>query len=160
MISLFNQLAAEWCVILFRCFRCKGNWYIIVVGNWSSNGLIVSALASSIKLASRKGCSFCNYTLLKGFIWYRNLFDFLLGLVVLKRPGFQAQKCGMPMPIHTSIITFYVVCFWMRDNQRCSKTRYISMRTKSHAILWSFTCATVKLSLFQENNLSNSILHR
>ena len=29
-----------------------------------------------------------------------------------------------------------------------------------HAILWSFTCAAVKLSLFQENNLSNSILHR
>jgi len=29
-----------------------------------------------------------------------------------------------------------------------------------HATLWSFTCAAVKLSLFQENNLSNSILRR
>jgi len=27
-------------------------------------------------------------------------------------------------------------------------------------LLWSFTCAAVKLSLFQENNLSNGILHR
>jgi len=46
MISLFNQLDEEWCVNLFHCFRCKGNLYVIVVGNWSSKGLIVSALAS------------------------------------------------------------------------------------------------------------------
>jgi len=77
MIRLFNQLAEEWCVILFRCFRWKGNWYIIVLGNWPRNELIVSALASSVKLASRRGCSLCNYRLLKGFISYRNLFDFL-----------------------------------------------------------------------------------
>jgi len=63
------------------------------VGNWSSSGLIVSALASSVKSASRRGCSFCNYRLLNGFIAYRNLFDFRL--VVLKRPGFQSQKLGM-----------------------------------------------------------------
>jgi len=30
MISLFNQFAEEWCAILFRCFRCKGNWYVIL----------------------------------------------------------------------------------------------------------------------------------
>jgi len=40
--------------------------------------MIVSALASSVKLDSRRGCSFCNYRLLKGFISYRNLFHFLL----------------------------------------------------------------------------------
>ena len=67
------------------------------MGNWSSNGLIVSALASSVKLASRRGCSFCNYRLLKEFISYRNLFDVLLRLVVLKRPGFQSQKYGIPI---------------------------------------------------------------
>jgi len=65
------------------------------VGNWSSNGLIVSAMASSVKLASSRGYSFCNYRLLKGFISYQNLFDILLRLVVLKRPGFQSQKYGM-----------------------------------------------------------------
>ena len=65
------------------------------MGNWSSNGLIVSALASSVQLASSRGYSFCNYRLLKGFISYRNLFDVLLRLVVLKRPGFQSQKYGM-----------------------------------------------------------------
>jgi len=27
------------------------------------------------------------------------------------------------------------------------------------AVLWSLTCAAVKLSLFQENNLSNSTPH-
>ena len=68
MISLFNQLAEEWCVILLRSFRCKGNWYVIVMDNWSSNGLIVSALASPVKLTSRRGCSFCSCRLLKGFI--------------------------------------------------------------------------------------------
>jgi len=51
-------------MILFHCFRCKGNQYVIVVGNWSSNELIVSALASSGKLASRRRCLFCNYRLL------------------------------------------------------------------------------------------------
>jgi len=57
------------------------------------------------------------------------LFDFLLKLVVLKRPGFQSQKYGMP--IYTSIIESYAVCFWICDNQRYSKTRYISTRTSS-----------------------------
>jgi len=181
-----------------------------MVGNWSSNGLIVSALAISVKLASRRGCSSCNYRLLKGFISYRNLFGFLLVLVVLKRPGFQSQKYDMPMyqvspnynprarcgprshfilpakpfcqwwkhniqclrkfcrfgrmqyilqqshclrrpaldmfcitlciprtktfvdpAIYTSIIKFCAVCFWIRDNQRYRKTRYISARNKS-----------------------------
>ena len=114
---------------LVFCFRCKGNWNVVLVGNWSSNGLIVSALASSVKLTSRRGCSFCNYRLLKGFISYRNLFDFLLRLVVLKRLGFQSQKYGML--IYTTIVKFYAVCFWIRDNQRYSKTRYISTRRKS-----------------------------
>jgi len=63
--------------------------------NWSRNGLIVSALASPVKLASKRGCSFCSYRLLKGFISYGNLFDCLLRLVVLKRPGSQSQKYGM-----------------------------------------------------------------
>jgi len=97
MISLFNQLAEEWCATLFRCFRCKGNWYVIIVGNCSSYGLIVSALATSVKLASGRRRSFCNYRLIKGFISYRNLFNFLLRFVVLKRPGFQPQKYGMPI---------------------------------------------------------------
>jgi len=107
------------------------------VGNWSSNGLIVSALASSVKLASRRGCSFCNYRLLKGLISYRNLFDFLLRLVVLKRPGFQSQKYGMP--IYTSIITFYAVCFWIRDNKRSSTTKYIPTRTKSSMLYYGLS---------------------
>ena len=69
------------------------------MGNWSSNRLIVSAMASSVKLGSRiqEGCSFYSYRLLKGFISYRNLFDFLLRLVVLKHPGFQSQTYGMPI---------------------------------------------------------------
>jgi len=67
------------------------------VGDWSSNGLIASALASSVKLASRRGCSFCNYRLLKGFSSYQNVFDFLVRLVVLKSPGFQSQKYGRPI---------------------------------------------------------------
>jgi len=108
MISLFNQLAEEWCVILFRSFRCKGNWCVIVVGNWSSNGLIVSALVSSVKLASRRGCSFWNYRLLKGFISYRNLFDFFLRLVVLKCPGFQSQKYDMLYTLASSNFTLSV----------------------------------------------------
>ena len=66
--------------------------------------MTVSALGSSVKLADRRECSFCNYTLLQGFISYRNLFDFLLRLVVLKRLGFQSQKYGIP--ICTSIINF------------------------------------------------------
>jgi len=99
------------------------------VGNWSSNGLIVSALASSVKLASRRrGCSLYNYRLLKGFISYRNLFHFLLRLV-LKRSGFQPQKYGMP--IYTTIIKRYAVSFSIRYNQRYSKTSYISTPTKS-----------------------------
>jgi len=53
----------------------------------------------------------------------------LLRLVVLKCPGFQSQKYGMP--IYTSIITFYAVCFWIRDKQCYSKTKYIYTRTKS-----------------------------
>jgi len=145
MISLFNQLAEEWCVILFRCFRCKGNWYVIVMGNWSSNVLIVCALDSSVKLARRRWCSFCNYRWLKGLISHRNLFDFLLRLLVLKGLRFQSRKHGMP--IYTSIITFYAVCFWIRDSQRYSKTSYISMRTKcmrycslSHVQLWNYHC--------------------
>ena len=44
-------------------------------------------------------------------------------------PGFQSQKYGMP--IYTSIIKFCAVCFWICDNQRYSKTSYISMQTKS-----------------------------
>jgi len=71
--------------------------------------MIVSALGSSVKLADRRECSFCNYRLLQGFILYRNLFDFLLRLFVLKRLGFQSQKYGIP--ICTSIIKFYAVCF-------------------------------------------------
>ena len=84
---------------------------------------------SSVNLADWRECSFCNYRLLQGFILYRNLFDFLLRLVVLKRLGFQSQKYGIP--ICTSIIKFYAVCFWIRDNHRYSKTSYISTRTKS-----------------------------
>jgi len=117
---------------VWSCFvvsDTKGNWYVSVVGNWSSNGLIVSALANLVKLASRRWCSFCNYSLFKGFILYRTLVVILLSLVVLKRPGFQSQKCGMP--IYTRIIKCYAVCFWIRDNQRYSKTNYISTRTKS-----------------------------
>ena len=91
--------------------------------------MTVSALGSSVKLADRRECSFCNYTLLQGFILYRNLFDFLLRLVVLKRLGFQSQKYDIP--ICTSIIKFYAVCFWIRDNHRYSKISYISARTKS-----------------------------
>jgi len=94
-----------------------------------SNGLIVSALAGSVKLASRRGCSFCNYRLLKEFISYRNLFNFLLRLVFLKGPTFQSQTHGMP--IYTNVINFYTVCFWLRDNQHYSKTSYISTRTNS-----------------------------
>ena len=91
--------------------------------------MIVSAFGSSVKLTDRSECSFCNYRLLQGFIFYRNLFDFLLRLVVLKRLGFQSQKYGIPMC--TSIIKFYAVCFWIRDNHRYSKTSYIYTRTKS-----------------------------
>ena len=91
--------------------------------------MIVSALGSSVKLADRRECSFCIYRLLQGFILHRNLFDFLLKLVVVKRLGFQPQKHGIP--ICTSIIKFYAVCFWIRDNHRYSKTSYISTRTKS-----------------------------
>ena len=91
--------------------------------------MIVGALGSSVKLADRRECSFCNYRLLQGFILYRNLFDFLLRLFVLKRLGFQSQKYGIPRC--TSIIKFYAVCFWIRDNHRYSKTSYISTRTKS-----------------------------
>ena len=69
----------------------------------------VSALGSSVKLADRRECSFCNYRLLQGFILYRNLFDFRLILVVLKRLGFQSQKYGIP--ICTSFIKFYAICF-------------------------------------------------
>jgi len=86
--------------------------------------VIVSALGSSVKLADRRECYFCNYRLLQGFILYRNLFDFLLRLVVLKRLGFQSQKYDIP--VYTSIIKFYAVCFWIRD----SKASYISMWTK------------------------------
>ena len=67
------------------------------------------ALGSLVKLADRRECSFCNYKLLQGFILYRNLFDFLLRLGVLKRLGFQSQKYGIP--IYTNIIKFYAVCF-------------------------------------------------
>ena len=91
--------------------------------------MIVSALDSLVTLADRRECSFCNYRLLQGFIMYRNLFDFLLRLVVLKRLSFQSQKYGIP--ICTSIIKFYAVCFWICDNHRYSKTSYISTRTKS-----------------------------
>jgi len=45
MISLFNQLAAEGCAILFRCFRCKLNWHVIVVGNWATGPVIAWLLA-------------------------------------------------------------------------------------------------------------------
>ena len=65
------------------------------MGNWSSNGLIVRALASSVKLSSSRGYSFCNYRSLIGFITNGNFFDFLLRLVVLKRPGFRSQKYDM-----------------------------------------------------------------
>ena len=71
--------------------------------------MTVSALGSSVKLADRRECPFCNYRLLQGFILYVNLFDFLLRLVILKRLGFQSQKYGIP--ICTSIIKFYAVCF-------------------------------------------------
>ena len=91
--------------------------------------MTVSALGSSVKLADKRGCYFCNYRLLQGFILYRNLFDFLVRLVVLKRLGFQSQKYGIP--ICTSIIKFYAVCFWIRGNHRYSKTSYNSVRTKS-----------------------------
>ena len=91
--------------------------------------MIVSALGSSVQFADRRECSFCNYTLLQGFISYRNLFGFLLRLVVLKRPGFQSQKYGMP--IYANNIKFCAVCFWICDNQRYSKTRYNSRWTKS-----------------------------
>jgi len=37
----------------------------------------------------------------------------------------------MGMPIYTSIIKFYAVCYWIRDRQRYSKTSYISAPTKS-----------------------------
>jgi len=82
---------------------------------------------------------------LKGFISYQKLFDFLLGLVVLKRPSFQSQKYGML--IYNSIIKGYAVCFWIRDNQPYSKTSYISTSTKfmlccslSHAQLQNSHC--------------------
>ena len=90
--------------------------------------MIVCALGSSVKLADRRECSFCNYRLLQGFISYRNLFDFLLRLVVVKRLGFQSHKYGIP--ICTSIIKFYAVCFCIRDNHHYSRTSYISTRTK------------------------------
>jgi len=35
------------------------------------------------------------------------------------------------MPIYASIIKFCAVCFWIHDNQRYSKARYTSTRTKS-----------------------------
>jgi len=127
------------------------------VANWFSNGLIVSALASSVKLASRMGCSFCNYRLLKGFILYRNLLDFLLRLIVLKRPGFQPQKYGMP--IYTSIVKGYTVCFWIRDSQRYSKTSYISMPTKypcCAVVSHMCNCKTITVLRKQPNNLSSS----
>jgi len=45
-------------------------------------------------------------------------------------------------------------------------TSYISVQQSQlhfctkQIILWSLTCAAVKLSLFQENDISNSIPHR
>jgi len=48
----------------------------------------------------------------------------------------------------------------MHDNQRYGKASYISSRNKSWLyILWSLTSAAVKLSLFQDSYLSNSIPH-
>jgi len=142
MISLFNQLAEEWCVILFRCFRCKGNWYVIAVGNWSSNGLIVSALASSVKLASRRGCSFCNYRLLQGFISCRNLFDFPLRLVVLKRPGFRSQKYSMP--ISTSIIKFYAVSEHVTTNVTAKPDTFLREPNPCYtAVFHMCSCKTI-----------------
>jgi len=67
-------------VILFRSFRCKGTWCVIVVGNWSSYVLIVSALASSVKLAilsiylfmSRHEVHSMNTHTLQNAGWYKN----------------------------------------------------------------------------------------
>jgi len=115
-----------------------GTYYAPRLKKWGGNvprvpyliaPMIVSALDSSVKLADRRECSFCNYRLLQVFNLYRNLFYFLLRLVVLKRLGFQSQKYGIP--ICTSINKFYAVCFWIRDNHRYSKVSYISTRTKS-----------------------------
>jgi len=141
MLSLINQLAEVWCVILFRCFRCKSNWYIMVVGNWSSNGLIVSALASSVKLASSRGYSFWNCRLLKGFILYGNLFDFLLRLVVLKRPGFQSQKYGILINFALSVSEY------VRTNVTAKPDTFLHEPNPCYTVVFHMcSCKTIAVS--------------
>jgi len=123
-------------VILFRCFRCEGYWNVIVVGNWSSNGLNVCALVSSVKLPSRRSVLFAIIGYWKDLIWNLNLFDFLLRLVVLKRPGFQSQKYGMP--ICTNIIKFYGVFFWIPTQHLTWKALH-TKRGKRHFYFWNFS---------------------
>jgi len=114
--------------------------------------LIVSALASSVKLASSRGYSFCNYRLLKGFISYGNLFDFLLRLVVLKRPGFQSQKYGMLINFALSVSEY------VRTNVTAKPDTFLREPNPCYTVV--FHMSSCKISLFQKNNLSNSILHR
>jgi len=76
-------------------------------------------------------------------------------LVVLKRPGFQSQKYGMLMNFALSVSEYVTTNVTAKPD---SEIHFYA--NQIHAILWSFTYATVKLLLFQKNNLSNSILHR
>jgi len=111
------------------------------VGNWSSNGLTVSALASSVKLANRKGYSFCSYRLLKGFISYRNLFDFLLRLVVLKRPDFQSQKYGMPINFALSFSEY------VTTNVRAKPNTFLREPSPCYTVVFRMrSCKTITVS--------------
>ena len=111
------------------------------MGNWSSNGLIVSALASLVKLASSREYSFCNYRLLKGFIPYGNLFEFLLRLVVLKRPGFQSQKYGM-------LINFALSVFeYVTTNLTAKADTFLREPNPCYAVVFHMcSCKTIAVS--------------
>jgi len=104
-------------------------------------GWLLSALASSVKLASSRGYSFCNYRLLKGFISYRNLFDFLLTLVVLKRPGFQSQKYGLLINFAQSVFEY------MTTNVTAKPDTFLREANPCYTVVFHMcSCKTIAVS--------------
>jgi len=82
---------------------------------------------------------------LKGFISYRNLFDFFVRLVVLKRPGFQPQKYGMP--IHTSVKVTLSVSEYVTTNVTAKPVTFLRQPNPCCAVVsYMCTCKTLTVS--------------
>jgi len=85
--------------------------------------------------------------LLKGFISYRNLLDFLLWLVVLKRPGCQSEKYGMTIYTLASLHLTLSVSEYVATNVTAKADTFLREPNPCYTVVFHMcSCKTINVS--------------